>query len=297
VSKHGVARPGWDDSWQEDLQALMRTEPGVRELKLGRAYYATGLDTESDQSLVFPDGADSVLRLMQESDKHNSLASMDSRHKSIAVNLLLSRQGALAAEMDGIRRALKKAREDPHAAGTPAAKRLITSVAERLATVSPSLMHVNEVLMKLGVGFCAFHEMEINAAASNSVYEGWITAWRALPNADSRGALQSGFSVGREGAEAMHKLAGQVKSRLTDRPYVPMARRGGGMRAIGSGFSAVTSVSSTGTMDSDDRCTGSTHWQTSLGTDEVGRRVLVRKLVCQYCGVGASKKLHSYSLR
>jgi len=291
-TRAGFQHPGWEDSWQEDLGSLLTVDTGVDRMKVGRAYGATGLETETSQSVAFPDGADSVLRLMRDPDKHGDLVSLGAWHKSVAVNLLLGRQGALAAEMDGIRRVVATVKQEAKGIGTPAVRRLAVQIAERLGEVSSSLTHVGDVLMRLGKGFCAYHEMEINAAASTEVYDNWMSVWRSVPRVDTRGALREGFTIRREGSDANRRLVSSVQSRIADRPYVPMASRGAGMRAIGAGIASTVSSGST-SVATVDRCSGQTYWDESLRVQS-GRLCRVRTLVCDTCGRGASKRLHGH---
>lgn len=289
-TKAGFQHPGWDDSWQDDLGALLAADTGVERMKVGRAYGATGLETDTFQSVVFPEGADSVLRLMRDSDKHGDLASIGPWHKSVAINLLLGRQGALAAEMDGIRRVITTVKRESGDTGLPAVRRLAVQVAERLGEVSSSLTHVGDILMRLGRGFCAYHEMEVNAAASTEVYDNWMSVWRSIPRVDTRGVLREGFAIKQEGSHANRRLVSSVQSRVADRPYVPMASRGTGMRAIGSGVMSTLSSGST-SVATVDRCAGRTYWDESLRV-QAGRLCRVRTLVCSECGSGASKRMH-----
>lgn len=285
----------WSEQWHDDLRELMDLQPAVVDMQLGKAYYASGLETDVDRSpVVFPEGADSVLRYLGDR-QHVSHTGLSAWHRSIAINMLLTRQSGLAAEMDGIGRAVRYAKSGASVRKSVASTRLATQIAERLSSVSTSLTVVNAGLKTLGAGFCSYHEMDINIPLSDEVFSNWSVAWDTLPIVDNRKFLTEAKTLRREGAQAAKMLTDSVGSRVADRPYVPMSHYGGGMRAARVYDSMhLSSKSSSGSGGSDDRCVGSTYFQSSLRRDPTGQLCTFKTLVCDICGVGASKKKHGF---
>lgn len=292
--KHDSA---WDSSWQSDLVALLKQRHGVETPEIGKAYYASGLATDDCESMAFPDGPDSVFRFAAADQSGRAFQGLDAWHRSVAVNMMLSRQQALAAELDGIGRAMRAAREDGRVLGTRSAVNLATQLAERLAQVSAALTVVNDLLWKAGEGFCSYHEMEIDVSLSDEVFSGWMSLWKALPGARLEAPkVAANYHFGSGAARAMHAVAGAAgRAALAEREYVPMPTQGQGMRAIaGASWAPVVvgSRSDSSSQASDDRCEGATYWKQSVVRNSYGALAMERTLVCSKCGVNANRRKH-----
>lgn len=118
-----------------DTVRVVLADQEEQEVNFGRFYAATGVTSSSVSCFAFPEGADSVLRILAADGSGTMQYAWGSEVRSVAVNILLNEYNKHMLELHAYTEALRVVKSTPGGV-TTAMRRWITSVAERLSAVA-----------------------------------------------------------------------------------------------------------------------------------------------------------------
>lgn len=136
-----------------DTVRVVLADQEDQEVSFGRFYAATGLNSSSVSCFAFPEGSDSVLRVLAADGSGTMQYAWSGEVRSVAVNILLNEYNKHMLELHAYTEVLRVVKSTPGGVSF-AMRRWITSVAERLSAVANRAEYLLDRARLVAHDFC-----------------------------------------------------------------------------------------------------------------------------------------------
>lgn len=170
------------DEGRSALRSMLDSVCEFGGIEVGEYYYAVGLSTQDTCCVSFPDGWDSVFRVVGRDKSGTAHLRWTREERSVAVSALVSCLNISTVEMRALSSALTQARAELGSREPTAVRRWVKSSAERLSELTSLASSCADLLSRFSDDFCTFRRVETGfPEEEGTVKQVYVDAFRALP--------------------------------------------------------------------------------------------------------------------